>query len=142
MFTGTPRGALEFQGHFPDLFRLFVVLDELFERGLLLDGLGQRHAHFERDQLGELVTQRVGLALGTGHVAHHRLGGHGAEGDDLRNRVAAIAVGYVLDDLVTLLHAEIDVKVGHRDTLRVKKALEQQIVADGVEVGDLLRVGH
>src|SRR5207237_9708151 len=37
--------------------------------------------------------------------------------------------------------AEIDVEVGHRYALGIQEALEQEVVAQGVQVGDAERVG-
>ena len=45
------------------------------------------------------------------------------------------------DDPVAALHAEVDVEVGHRHAFRIEKALEQQVVAQRVHVGDAERVG-
>ena len=46
--------------------------------------------------------------------------------------VAAVLPGHIVDDLLTALVAEVDVKIGHTDPLRVQKTLEQQIVLQGV----------
>ncbi len=56
------------------------------------------------------------------HVAQRSLGGHGAEGGDLRNGVAAIAVLDVVDDAVAVALAEVDVEVGHGHPLRVQRS--------------------
>ncbi len=142
VLAGVPAHPFQFQGHFPDFLGLFVLLQEFLKLGLLLQGLVQGHAHFERNQLGQLVRQTVGLALHPRHVAHHRLGGHGTEGDDLGHRLATVLAGGVLDDPVPPLHAEVHVEVGHGHPLRVQEALEQQVVLQRVQIGDQQRVGH
>src|SRR5437899_2735699 len=38
--------------------------------------------------------------------------------------------------------AEVDVEVGHRHALGVQETLEQQLVLQRVEIGDLQRIGH
>ena len=48
---------------------------------------------------------------------------------------------HVGDHLLAPLLAEVDVEVGHRDPLGVQEALEQQAVAQGVQVGDGQRPG-
>ena len=50
--------------------------------------------------------------------------------------IAAVAPAHVVDHLVAPVLAEIDVKVGHGLALDVEKALEDQAVGDGVDVGD------
>jgi hypothetical protein len=38
--------------------------------------------------------------------------------------------------------AEVDIEVGHRDPFRVQETLEQQVVLQRVEVGNLQRIRH
>ena len=73
-------------------------------------------------------------------VAHHGLRGHRAVGDDLRDALAAVALRHVVDHAVAAVHAEVDVEVGHGDALGIQEALEQQVVAQRIEVGDAERV--
>ena len=56
-------------------------------------------------------------------------------------RVGAVLVLDVVDDAVAPVLAEVDVEVGHRHALRIEEALEQQVVAQRIEVGDAQRVG-
>ena len=48
---------------------------------------------------------------------------------------------HVVDDALAALHGEVDVDVGHRLAAGVEEALEHQVVADRVDVGDLEAVG-
>ena len=50
---------------------------------------------------------------------------HSTEGNDLRYRFAAVQLGHVVNNLITSIHAEVDVKVGHGNTLRVQEAFKQ-----------------
>ena len=43
----------------------------------------------------------------------------------------------VVDHLVAAIHAEVDVEVGHRHAFGIEEALEQQLEAQRVEIGDL-----
>ena len=56
--------------------------------------------------------------------------------------VRAILPVDVVDDLLTALIAEIDVEIGHTDALRVQETLEDEVVADGVDVSDAHAVGR
>ena len=82
--------AFELVAHFHDLGGFLVGADEVPQFRALRHGLAQLDVELVGNELGELVAQGVGLALGTGHIAHHRLGGHGAKGGDLANRVLAV----------------------------------------------------
>ena len=70
-----------------------------------------------------------------------RPGLDGGERDDLRDMVGAVALGRVLDHLAAVAGVEVHVDVGHRLAARVEKALEEQVVADGVDAGDAQAVG-
>ena len=94
---------------------------------------------------GISLASLVGAAVVPFHhppdVAHHRLRRHGAEGGDLRHRLGAVLVLHVLDHAVAAVLAEVDVEVGHGYPLRVEEALEQEVVAQRVEIGDAERIG-
>ena len=100
------------------------------------------HLQVVRNQLGDPVHVAVAHVQGPAHVAHDRLGPHGPEGDDLADLVAAVLVDHVLDHLGAAVLAEVHVDIRHGDTFRVEEALEEQVVGEGVEVGDLGGVGH
>jgi len=75
-------------------------------------------------------------------VARGRAREHLAEGDDLGHVVGAVLLGHVADHALATADREVDVDVGHRHPLGVEEALEQQVVAQGIDVGDPQRVGH
>ena len=56
--------------------------------------------------------------------------------------VRAVEVLHVLDHAVAALIVEVHVDIRHRDTLGVQEALEEEVVLDGVEVGDTQAVGY
>src|SRR5690606_17270385 len=77
-----------------------------------------------------------------GHVPHHRLGRHGAEGNDLGDRLATVLFGDIGDYPVAAFHTEVDVAVGPGNPLRVYEPFGQQVVFERIEVGDQLGIGH
>ena len=102
----------------------------------------RRAAHDRvRDQLREPVADRVVVAEHARGVARRRAREHLAEGDDLRHAVGAVLLGHVADHALAAAHGEVDVDVRHRHALGVEEALEQQVVAQRVDVGDLQAVG-
>ena len=56
--------------------------------------------------------------------------------------VAAVAVGGVADHVAAVPLVEVHVDVGHLRAARIQEALEEEVVADRVEVDDLEAVGH
>ena len=105
---------------------------------------GLRKRHRLRGIVRDLVRDPVGLA--SRHAEHasgvvqRRARLQRVERHDLRDMFGAVALANVFDDLVPADFAEVDVEVRHRDALGVQEALEEQPVANGVEVHDPKRV--
>ena len=99
-------------------------------------------ARRERDQLGDAVDKGVGHVKHTAAVAHRRLGCHGAKGGDLADTFLAVLLAHVVDHAIATILAEIDVEVRHRYPFRVQEALEQQVVLEGVKIGNSQAVRH
>ena len=109
--------------------------------GGIFDGLLQRDVQLGRDHLGDAVDVGVRNVHGAANVFDRGFRGHGAEGDDLRDVVAAVFLRDVLDDFAAAVHAEIDVDIGHGHALGIQEALEEQFVLQRIDVGDAERVG-
>ena len=102
----------------------------------------QGHVQIRRYQLGDAVDEAVAIAEHATAVAHHRLGVHAAEGDDLADLIVTIGIGHVIDHPVAIGHAEVDVEIRHRHALGVQETLEQQFIAQRIQIGDVQRPGH
>jgi len=61
---------------------------------------------------------------------------------DLADPFPAVFVDYVVDYLFAAVLAEVHVDIRHGDTFRVEETLEQQVVGEGVQIGDADGVGH
>ena len=130
-------------------------LDDLLGLGLLL--VGRRQVGRELQRVFDRVVpahhrRRVHLAEA---VPHHRREAQHARGvadallaldrlerDDLGDVVRAVLLGGVADHLVATTLVEVHVDVGHLDALGIEEALEQQAVAQRIEVGDAQAVRH
>ena len=95
-----------------------------------------------RDQLGHLVHLAERQAQHAPHVTHRGTRLQLAEGDDLRHAIGAVFLAHIVDHRVAAFLAEVDVEVRHRHALGVEEALEQQVEADRIEIGDGKRPGH
>ncbi len=100
-------------------------------------------AHDQRRHgLGDPVPHAVGLAEHPRRVTHGGPRLDGGERDDLGHLVAAVPLGGVAHHVGPVALVEVHVDVGHLLAARVQEALEQQVVADGVEIDDPQAVGH
>ena len=140
--AGVTGQAFQADGGFQQLLHLGVGRRQLLQLRLLLHGLVQGHVQVVRDQFGDPVHVPVGHIERPAHVPHHGLGLHGPEGDDLADTLPPVFLHHVLDDLFPAVLAEVNVDIGHGDAFRVEEALEQQVVGQGVQVGDLDGVSH
>ena len=139
--AGVAGEALEGAREVDQVAHLILVLVEALELRLLLQCGIERDAELEGNELRDAVDETVGHAEHAPDIAHHGLRRHGAVGDDLRYALAAVLLRHVVDHPVAPVHAEIDVEVRHRDTLGIEKALEQQVMADRIEIRDPQAVG-
>ena len=133
--------ALERPREVDDLLRGRLGVVRVLEVGARLEAVGERLARPFRDQLRDLVDDAVGDLEHPAGVAHGGAGGHRPEGDDLGDAVAAVLLGDVIDHALAAVDGEVDVDVRHLLAARVEEALEEQVVTDRVDVGDLERVG-
>ena len=91
---------------------------------------------------GEAVCFGKGKVQDPGGVFDGTFGRHGAVGDNLGHLAGAVLVDNVLDDLVAAAVVKIDVDIGEGNTVGIQKALEQEVVPNGVYVRDADAVGH
>ena len=130
-----PRGVYE-------LADARVALVHLAQGLGQLERLGEGHANREGHLLGDGVAFGVAHVQRAARVAHGLARGHGAEGDYLRDVVAAVLAVHVLYDLAAAAHAEVYVYIRHAHALGVQEALEVEAVFYGVDVGYIEAVAH
>ena len=136
-----PDEALERLREVDDLPHDRVGVVGLLQLGSRLEALVEVDLRAFRDHFRDLVDGAVGdLEHATG-VADGGAGHHRPEGDDLGDAVAPVLLRDVVDDAVAPCDGEVDVHVRHRLAARIEEALEEQVVADRVDVGDLEAVG-
>ena len=133
---GVPGHSLHLQRGIDELSHLRVGIVELFQ----LTGNFQRplEGHFQLH--GHELCHNVHLLVRNAHHAAHVpdgiAGGHGTKGDDLRHMVRTVFAVDVVDDLLSAFVAEVHIEIRHTDALGIQKALENQVVADGVDIRD------
>ncbi len=129
--------ALERLRQVDDLADDLVGVVRLPELGAGLQVVVQEDLRPFGDQLRDLVHGAVGDVEDAPGVAHGGAGRHRPERDDLRHAVAAVLLGDVVDHPVAAVDGEVDVDVRHRLAARVEEALEEEVVAERVDVRDL-----
>ncbi len=134
--------AFERPRHVDHLAHELVLVVGLAQLLVRLEGLLEADLDAFRDELRDAVDGAVGQAHDAAGVAHRGLRGELRERDDLRHALAPVLLGHVRDHALAAVHGEVDVDVGHRLAPGVQEPLEEQVVAQRVEVGDAQRIGH
>ena len=116
----------------------FLKLWHLLQRVADGDGVG---GHL-RDQLGDAVDLGEGDIHHAAYVADGGARAERAKGDDLGDLVAAVFDGAVFHDLGAAVILEVQVDIRHGDAPRVEEALEEQVLLDRLDQGDIQRVAH
>ena len=143
MGRGVPGQALEALRDVEGARHHRVLVAKRLQFRFALDRRRQRHRRggILRHQFCQLVDLPVGHLQHAADVAQHAARLQRAEGDDLGDLVAAVALLHVVDHLAAPVLAEVDVEVGHRHALRIEEALEQQAEPDRIEIGDGQGIG-
>ena len=93
------------------------------------------------DGLGEPVDDRLGEAHRLAHLAHRKARAEGDHVGDHPGALRPVLLVHVLDHLLAVIGGEVDVDVGRPLMVDVEKALEEEVVSDGVDPGDAKEVG-
>ena len=131
------RQALERLRELDDLLRHRVGVDRLPELGPTLESIFQGLARAFRHELRDPVDDAVGDVEHAAGIPDRRSRRHGREGDDLGHAVPAVLLRDVVDDPIAPRDGEVDVHVGEVLARRVQEPLEEQPVAQRVDVRDL-----
>ena len=135
------REPLERPGEVDDLLGNRIGVDDLAQLGAVRHRVLERLPRPFGNELRDAVDDAVrDLEDATG-IADRRPRGHRRERDDLRDAVAAVLLGDVVDDPLPAFDREVDVHVGHVLAGGVEEALEQQPVAQRLDVRDPEAVG-
>ena len=136
------HGAVEFLHDAEDAARhLGAVLEFVAQVGAGLERVVERGLGAVGDEAGEAVRLGDVDVEGARDVLDADLGRHRAEGDDVRDVVGAVLVHDPGEDAIAPGVVEVHVDVRHRDAVGIQEALEEQVVGDGVDVGDPQAVG-
>jgi hypothetical protein len=106
--------------------RIVLALD--LETRFIGDRLRQRHRvrRILRHEFAKPINLPIGQLQDAADIAEHRPRLQGAEGNDLGNLIGAVFRLNVLDDFVAPILTEINVKIRHRNAIRIEKAFKDQ----------------
>ncbi len=136
--------AFEFLGQRQQGFNFVFFVQTLGQNRLGLDGAidGDVLPWLVGNEFADAIAEHVAHVEHTTHVTDGRASGHGAEGGNLADGIAAVFVFHVVNHAVAIGLAKVNVKVGHGDPLWIQETLKQQVVLQRIEVGNLQRIRH
>ena len=152
MHTGVTHIAFETLGIFKGLayeivlrreFRsklrdIFITVTEIGLKSLSVGTVGHALGH----KVGQAVTFRQRKLLDTRHILDSRLGGHGAERDNMGHLLLAVTLCHIMEHISAAIIVEVDVDIRQRDTVGVKESFEKEIILYRVDLSDAEAVGH
>ena len=136
-----PGQPLQLLGHFHQELGIRVVIDEVAQPlGIALGtGQGQVMAGWQgTQQLVDIVAWPV---EDPADVTEDLLGPQGAEGNNLADVLVTVLIVDVLEDLPPPVVRDIQVDVRHLGPLGIEEALEEEVVGQGIHLGDRQGVG-
>ena len=136
-----PGHSLHLQCGVDELGHLRVSVIKLFQLAGNFQRPFQGHLQFHGHKLCYHIHLLVRDTHHPSHVPDGVACGHSTKGNDLRHMVRTVFAVDVVDDLLSALVTEVHVKIRHTDALGVQKALENQVIADGVDICDAHTVG-
>ena len=81
-----------------------------------------------RHQFGKPVALLYGHILYSRHILYSALGSHSAKSHHVRDVVLAILLLHIAQDRTPALIVKIYIYIGHRDSLRIKEPLKEQVI--------------
>ena len=131
---GVPGHTLHLQCGVDEFCYLRVGIVELFQLAGNLQCPLEGHLQFHGHKLCYHVHLLVWNTHHAAHIPDGVAGCHGTKGDDLRHMIRTVFAVDVVDDLLSALVAEVHIEIRHTDAFGVQKALEDQVIADGVDI--------
>ncbi len=120
---------------------LGVLLVELTQFRILLQGTLYGNVQFIWHHLSDGIHKGIRKVHHPSHIPDHTFGRQGTEGDDLHHFVRTVFPPHIVNDLLSAVEAEVYVNIGHGHALRIQKTLKEQIITNGINIGDLQAVG-
>ncbi len=147
MDTRSANGSFEHLGIFHRVAQTHIGrTDGILQFGHALDGVGQIHLHAVGQTVGDGLAEPVHHVernfLHAGHILDGVLGGHRAVGDDMRTIVVPILILHPFEHAPAAVVIEVGINIGQRDTVGIEETLKQQVVFQGVDLGDTQTISH
>ncbi len=129
--------------HFYQTGDRLILINLGLQQGFPLNCLtqGYRIGRIVGHQLADTVDLTIGHLQHAPDIAQNGAGLQFTKGDDLRHLVGTIFLLNIGNDFVAAVLTEIDIEVRHRNTFGIQKPLEQQVIAQRVQICDGQRPG-
>ena len=134
--------SLQTPGHVDQFVHPFILFIGTLQFRVHLQSFFQGDAQFSWNHFGDGIHKAVGQVHDPSHVPDDAFGQHGAESDDLHDTVPSVFAGHVVNDFLSAFKAEVHVNIRHGNTFRIQETFEEQVVADGIDIGDMQTVGN
>ena len=142
MHGSMPGQTLEPPGHIDQIPDLLVFLIEFPEIRTDLQRLIYGNPQIRGDGFSHHVAGLIGQIQRPSHITDNVPCSHGTKGDDLYHLILAVFFRNVINDLLPSLIGEVNVNIRHGHALRIEEALKDQLIPDGIDIGDTKGIGN
>ena len=142
MHGGVPGKSLKALTHIDQGPDLLISLVKLSQLRIDLKGSVNGDIQLIGYHLGKGIHIGIGQIHHPAHIPDHAFCRQGTKGNDLNHLLRPIFTAYIVYDLLPSFVAEVNINIRHGDTFRIQKTLKQKIIPDGIDVGDLQRIGN
>ena len=142
MHGGMSGQSFQTLTHIDQMMHLLILLIKLSEFRVHFQRFTQGDVQFIGHHLGNGIHERIGQIHNTSHITDDTLGCQGTERNDLHHLVVAVFSAHIIDDFLSPFEAEVHINIGHGHTFRIQETFKQQIIMNGINVGDLQTICH
>ena len=142
MHGGMSGQSFQALTHIDQMMHLLILLIKLSEFRVHFQRFAQGDVQFVGHHLGNGIHERIGQIHNTSHITDDTLGCQGTERNDLHHLVVAVFSAHIIDDFLSPFEAEVHINIGHGHTFRIQETFKQQIIMNGINVGDLQAICH
>ena len=142
MHGGVPGKPLKTLAHIDQGPDLLISLVKLSQFRIDLKGSVNSDVQLIGDHLGKGIHIGIGQIHHPAHIPDYALCRQGTKGNDLNHLLRPIFTAYIVYDLLPSFVTEVNINIGHGNTLRIQETFKQKIISDGIDIGDLQRIGN
>ena len=142
MHRGMSWQAFQSLTHVNQMLYLRIRLIHLTQLRIDLQGTVNGNVQLIGNHLCKRIHIRIGQIHHSSHITDDSLGSQGTEGNNLHHLFGTVFAADIINHLLSSFEAEVNINIRHGNTFRIQKSFKQQIIFNGINIGNLQAVGN